>query len=450
MLTELSIEILSHIAKELDRQQNRYQLAVSCRRLYDVLLPSLFSHVRLCETRQKMHSIRQVSQFLYVVARNPKLANSVRILELDCWETRDNHYSPPPLVLKSRDGSEKDFEYDATVIQKLLDESTCSEEEKTQWKQDVQFGITDAWLALLIPRLKALRKINLTWPFSQDTLYVSKMLDRAVSGESPGFPHLDEAFGSWYDSENGADTTLMHPFLRFPAMRKLGGFSLVENAHDSDQTRPSSSFFSRITDIDLLRTNASYGMRYWIESCKVLRSFRINHGGPLVGDDDFNPRALYQSLLLHKKTLERIWLGSDEELLSDDSPWIGSFVDFPVLKTLKVSIRGLALLDDEDEPTRELINLFPPSLENLYLWECDRELFGWAIEQMESLIDSELLPKLATLNFESPKIEDLDDKLEQLGRRCEAAGIAFNADDWVGWPFFPSFFPSQGFFYPLQ
>jgi hypothetical protein len=373
-------------------------------------------------------------------------------LELACWETRDDHYSPPPLVLESRDGSEKDFELDMTVIQTLLDESTYSEEERTQWKQDVQFGITDAWLALLIPRLRALRKINLTWPFSRDRLYVSKMLDRAVSGEEPGFPHLDEAFGSWYDTENGADTTLMHPFLGFPAMSKLGGFSLEENARDSNQTRPSSSFFSRITDIDLARTNASYGMRYWIVSCKVLKSFRINHGGATVGDNDFNPRALYQSLLLHKKTLERIWLGSDEELFSDDSPWMGSFVDFPVLKTLKVSIKGLALLDDEDEPTRELTKVFPPSLENLYLWECDSELFGWAIEQLESLIDSELLPKLATLNLESPKMEDLDDqqKLEQLGRRCEDRGIAFNADDWVYWPFFPSFFPGAKFFFPLQ
>ncbi|KAF9884008.1 hypothetical protein FE257_002396 [Aspergillus nanangensis] len=406
MLTELSSEILCHIAKGLDFQQDRYHLPVSCRRLYDVLLPSLFSHIRLCETR-RMHSIRQVSQFLYAIVRNPTLANSVRVLELGCWETR-------------KDDSETDFEYDEAVIQTLLDESTCSEEEKTQWEQDVKFGITDAWLALLIPRLRALRKINLTWPFSRDRLYVSKMLVRAVSGEGPGFPHLDEAFGSWYDTENGANTTLMHPFLEFPAVRKLGGFSLEENVHDSGQSRPCSSISSRITDIE-------GQMRH--TAC--------------VGYDDFNPRALYQSLLLHKNSLERIWLGSDEEPLSDDNPWMRSFVDFSVLKTLKVSIKGIAFLDNEDEPTRQLTNVFPPSLENLYLWECDRELFGWAIEQLESLIDSEHLPKLTTLNFELPKMEDPDDqqKLEQLGRQCEDAGIAFNADDWVYWPFFPSFFP---------
>jgi hypothetical protein len=366
---------------------------------------------------------------------------------LACWETRDDHYSPPPLVLESRDGSETDFEYDVAVIRTLLDESTCSEEEKTHWNQDVERGITDAWLALLIPRLRALHKINLTWPFSRDRLYVSKMLVRAVSGEGPGFPCLDEAFGSWYDSEGGANTTLMHPFLAFPAMCKLGGFSLEENVHDnvhnSGQSRLCSSFTSRITDIDLDRTNALYGMRYWVETCKVLKSFRINHGGAMVGDDDFNSRALYQSLRLHKNSLERIWLASDEKSLSDNNPWMGSFIDFSVLKTLKVSIKGLALLDDEDEPTRQLTNVFPPSLENLYLWECDNEQFRWAIEQLESLIDSESLPKLTTLNLELPKMKVQDDqqKLEQLVRHCEDAGIAFNTDDWVYWPFFPAFFP---------
>ena len=259
MLTELSSEILCLIAEGLNLRKDRYHLAVSCRQLYDVLLPSLFSHVRLCETR-RMHSIGQVSQFLYAIVRNPKLADSVRVLHLACWETREDHYSPPPLVLESRDGSETDFEYDVAVIRTLLDEPTCSEEEKTRWNQDVELGITDAWLALLIPRLRALQKINLTWPFSRDRLYVSKMLARAVSGKGPGFPCLDEAFGSWYDSEGGANTTLMHPFLEFPAMCKLGGFSLEENVHDnvhdSGQSRLCSSFTSRITDIDLDRTNA--------------------------------------------------------------------------------------------------------------------------------------------------------------------------------------------------
>jgi hypothetical protein len=390
-----------------------------------------------------MHSIRQVSQFLYTIVRKPKLAEFVRVLQLACWETRDYHYSPPPLVLGSRNGSKTDFEYDMGVIQSLLDESTCSEDEKAQWNQDVKLGITDAWLALLIPRLRALRKIDLTWPFSRDILVVSKMLVRAVSEEIPGFPYLDEAFGSWYDSEGGANTTLMHPFLKFPAMCKLGGFSLEENKHDSGQSSPCSSITSSITDIDLDRANAPYGMRYWIESCKVLKSFRINHGGAMVGYDDFNSRALYQSLLLHKNSLERIWLVSDDKSFSKDNPLMGSFVEFSVLKTLKVSIKGLALLDDEDQPTRQLTNVFPPSLENLYLWECDSEQFEWAIKQSESLIDSKSLPKLTALNLELPKVKDQDkeQKLGHLVRLCEEAGIAFYTDDWVYWLFFPSLFP---------
>jgi hypothetical protein len=122
---------------------------------------------------------------------------------------------------------------------------------------------------------------------------------------------------------------------------------------------------------------------------------------------------------------------------------MGSFVEFSVLKTLKVSIKGLALLDDEDQPTRQLTNVFPPSLENLYLWECDSEQFEWAIKQSESLIDSKSLPKLTALNLELPKVKDQDkeQKLGHLVRLCEEAGIAFYTDDWVYWPFFPSLFP---------
>lgn len=441
MFAELPEDVLCLISEGLNRRRDRYHLAVSCRRFYAVLLPILFYHVHLCETR-RLHSIGQVSRFLYALVRNPKLASSVRVLELGCWETPKDYYSPPPLVLETQDGSERDFAYNAQIIHTLLDESRCSEDERAQWNQDVEFGITDAWLALLIPRLRGLRKISLTWPYYEGEGYVSKMLERAASGKGPGFPYLDEAFGCWYDSENAADTFLMHPFLKMPAMRKLGGFSLEEDVYRSNERQPSAPFSSGIVDIDLDRTNASHGMRHWIESCKALRSFRINHGGATVGDGNFNPRALYQSLLLHRKTLERIWIRSDEDNFPDeDGPWMGSFAEFPALKLLHASLRGLALVDDEDEPGRELKDVLPPSLENLYLWDCDTELSGWAVEQMESLIGSQRLPKLKTLNFESPKMQDPGHqrKLEQLGQQCQDAGIAFNANKWTDWPLCPSF-----------
>lgn len=399
-------EIFCLIAEALDSQRDRFHLTVSCRRLYRLLLPILYSHVAL-------GGIRNISSLLHTVVRNYELAVAVRLLELHGCDVRDNHCL----------GDVK-FEYDAKLMHKLV-LKVRSSEERANWIKDLESGIDDAWLALLLPRLKGLRRINIVWP--GDSVYVAEMFAKAASEDVPVFPHLEEAYAAWYDTEGGADTALMLPFFNLPAMRKIGGYSLVDDYNSDD--KQTMTRFSTITEIDLLNSNSYYGLRNWIGSCQALRRFRISCGGALVSDGEFDARAIHQSLQLHKTTLESVWICLNNEENVDNSE-VGSFAEFAALKTLHVNVSLLGLVAfDESMGSRQLTYLLPPSLENLFLCDCSSLYISETCKQLEDLINLGVVPNLMRLGLQSGCIHyslRRQQEFEPLKHRCKEAGIDFN------------------------
>ncbi|CAG7944066.1 unnamed protein product [Penicillium nalgiovense] len=413
MFLDLPEETLCLIAENLHHQGDRHSLVLSCRRLYTVLLPTLYSQVILGDVSN--HTIGQVNQLFNAIARRPQLASAVRSLRLESWDTEDD-----------AGDINCEFEYDAGLIGGLV-AGTCW---STQPYDQLRRGNTDAWLALLIPQLKGLRRISICYPHGSE--YVERMFVKASKEDVTAFPRLVEAFAEWYDTEDSIPATCMEPFFKFPAMRRIGGSSMVDSGREEGQPRITP--FSGVTDIDLEMTNTECGFGVWIESCKALKTFRLNVGGEMISDGpDLVTDPLRESISLHKASLEAFWL-CGESYQEDDIGWMGSFTDFNVMKYLHISISMLAKLDDNLEPTRDLVALLPPSLETLYLCHCHNELLEWAVDQIEELIESKALARLTSLGLEGYGPSEVHQnsletmrKLEELDKRCAEAGVFFAA-----------------------
>ncbi|KAJ6132686.1 hypothetical protein N7471_007901 [Penicillium samsonianum] len=434
MLNDLPPEILHLIARDLGSKA-LYHLVSSSRRLHTVFQRSLYTDVTLYESESKDQT---VNIFLYAVIRIPRLASYVRSLKVKSWDTDNANNERYPQKIG----------FDGNLVYKIVGERTgYSEQERSKWLEDLERDNSDAWLALLIPQLKQLRKLSLIWPCG--SYYVLDMLEKVAIEEEPVFPHLKEAYAAWWDSEGGFQSHYMHAFFNFPSMRKVGCYMLKEyERHDDDEyefesddselpkRETLSQQCSNITDIDLQDSNAGEGMREWIQACKALKSFRVVHGAGVVSGDHFQPRKIYESLSLQKSTLESIWVEAHDGVYIDtDDEWMGSFVGFTALKLICASLPNLVGFDDGNLPVRKLRGVLPSSLETLYVSVDREESFNRAIDQLVELAASKSFPKLAAIHLEYYHLREPKNatRLEWLEQRCQEAGVLCVPHDSKGW-----------------
>jgi hypothetical protein len=353
------------------------------------------------------------------ILRNPTLAKAVHYLDLDSWD--DQSWKEDPDILFEYD---KYDGYDANLIENADCHIPSSAEEREYRIQALRDGYSDAWLAILIPQLTNLRGIKITWPY--EARRVRTMFSKAAEDGGRLFPHLKEVFAEHCDTENSAEASWMDPFFKFPAMRKLSGRMIADRDHDhvpGTRILPCSG----IEEIDLDMSNTEYGFSVWIQSCIALKSFRLEIGGPIVSEWSIHSHRLRESLSYHKTTLEKFWLRTDEESDPDlDEGWIGSFADFCVLKMLHIPFAMLVDFNEESATNRDLVSLLPPSLESLYLCQCDSGVTKLAIDEVEALLESRCLPNLTSLGLECQKpLEAARCRLSLISTRCEEAGITF-------------------------
>ncbi|KUL92176.1 hypothetical protein ZTR_02560 [Talaromyces verruculosus] len=436
-INDLPPELLQLIGSDLNQKDTRNLISTS-HRMHSVFQRKLYTNVTL-----GINNANSAQSFLYTVTRNPELAGCVQSLALAAWETYDSW--------ETNRKPEKTIErpnFDGVVIRKLVDEATdYPEEEKSKWLQDLEEFYDDAWLALLIPRLTGLQKIGFEWPFGSS--HVSIMLNKAAINGGACFPHLEEVNMCWYDTENAVASYQMHPFFKFPSVRKVSGWKVAENAKEEEDLEPDTTEIpgpteilrglslplrcSNVMDIDLSQTNAAEGMREWIRACKTLKSFRIIHGGACISYDDFQPRKLYNSLSMHKPTLEAIWVEHDNYTSNrvNENEWMGSFVDFSALKFLRLSLYNLVGFKEQGSPTRKISDVIPSSLETLFLdikWEdfCD------VLDDLAEIATSRKFPKIATFHIETcNELRSLEEgvKVQWLQQRCREVGVACHVHD---------------------
>jgi hypothetical protein len=443
-IIDLPLEILHLIGRSLDQNDTRNLISTS-HHMHSVFQQKLYTNVNIGRG-----NANAAQCFLYTVARNSELAGYVQSLELASWETgedRDIHHDWDTPRDPQKTTQRPNF--DGDLIRKLVGEATeYPKEEKSKWLQDLEEFYDDAWLALLIPRLTGIRKISFEWPYG--SYHVDKMLEKAAMNGGTCLPHLEKVNICWWDTENAVRSYQMHPFFKFPSVRKVSGWKFAENAKeeeeeeeeeledfDRDPTEILKGFSlppkcSNVTDIDLSQSNAGEGMQQWIQACKALKSFRIIHGGPVFSYDDAQPRKLYNSLSLHKSTLEAIWFEYDEQWGDgeNDNDWMGSFVNFSALRFLRLSLPNLVGLNEQGSLARKISDVIPSSLETLFLDIAWGGFFD-VLDDLVEIATSRKFSKIATFYIEGYNISEPEDvaKVELLQQRCREVGVACHVKD---------------------
>lgn len=440
-IIDLPLELLHLIGRSLDQNDTRNLISTS-HRMHSVFQQKLYTNVTIGR-----RNANAAQSFLYTVARNPELAGYVQSLALACWETYDWDTHRDWDIPRDRQKTTERPNFDGDLIRKLVDGATeYPKEEKSKWLQDLEGYYDDAWLALLIPRLTGLRKISLEWPYG--SYHVDKMLEKAAMNGGTCLPHLEKVNICWWDTENAVRSYQMHPFFKFPSVRKVSGWKVAENAKEEEEEEELEYFdrdpteilkgssllpqCSNVTDIDLSESNAGEGMQQWIQACKALKSFRIIHGGPVFSYDNAQPRKLYNSLSLHKSTLEAIWFehndqGGDGE---NDSDWMGSFVDFSALKFIRLYLPNLVGFNEQDSPARKISDVIPSSLETLVLDIAWGGFFD-VLDDLAEIATSRKFSKIATFYIEGCNISEPEvvAKVEWLQQTCREVGVACHVKD---------------------
>ncbi|KAJ5390338.1 uncharacterized protein N7496_001406 [Penicillium cataractarum] len=308
MLLQLPDEILCLISTQLEHQQDRLHLASSCRRLYIALHRTIFV------------------KFLYTIVRNPKLASAVHVLFLGFWTTKatyENHGYPSAV------------NFDRDIRERLVQEAASDSSRQEKWIKDLECGITDAWLALIIPRLNNLREISLPW--SDCAEYIPGMFIDAAKSGTPVFPHLEEAWTMPCYMVFTSETELMLPFLTQP-----------------------------MADLDTI-----------LQGVENIPNQRRRVHGTYKSS---NLRRLYEALLFHKTTLQVIYV----------------LMSFTNLEVLHISPYTIVEMDDNDMPTQSLVDRLPTSLEFLSIPYFNEDWLDWVLDECELLLDLNVCPKLKT------------------------------------------------------
>ena len=459
MLTTLPPELVFLIADEFGKcRKDVYAFAACHRHLYDILIPRLFSKVRIpvdISNRNKVH----FRDFLYAIHKNPKIINAMRSL------TVKYPYAPclPPI-------DESLSNLNSEVIQSSL--TTFPEEEREKWKVAAQKRTPSVWLALLLLRLKNLQTIVLDGPpthIMPFRKFVGFALMQAAS--TPIWPYLESATISFLGSEwapRKNEMSLMALFLSIPSIRSLTTFHMGERqvrySRQLDALTRQPRLIplpesSNVTELRLFSHQLEPDdLANLIKSCQCLRTFKCSNFPLYSLTPGVNSRFKLQDLLqCHKTVLEtlRVRRGPiDYEYYPDLREHPRSFAAFTALKSLYIRLSDLLALElwpEQDPPDpvyqfkQGLRDILPPSLKTLWLYCSDTGKFGLAIGKLGELMSQTSGLSLTQLTlhgsvaafegyfqYSRPSSEwsDVHRNLERLDLLCQERGITLDIRDW--------------------
>lgn len=412
MLSTLPTELVCLIAGQVDNHQDLFHLASTCWRLHNIIRPNLFTTITLTVVDPVLLCLR-VSGFLAMVLRIPNLATDVRFLDLGSWDS-----------FHAAQVDEFELEYDTDLLHPLVDELNCSTEEKEMWKLDLKSGITDAWLALLLPRLPNLERIRFVRPHQWNAKYVDLMLGRADPQHSPMFSQLREVHAAIINGI-GAPISVLFPFFKFPAIRKIVALRFYDSRNTTAPLPPPTPNFSEVTDLGLQRCESEEGMEAIIASCKVLKSFRLTWGGAGFSSEGVFWGGILDALCRHETTLTSLSLCADLPIhhwMDEDWEASGFLEDFTALQHLHIgSTLFLDLLGE-----LALQEILPPSLQSLCICGARSLYLGHLIGLCTGLIEGNALPKLASLCIVSVELDGPPDfgGVGDLRRLCQESDVS--------------------------
>lgn len=384
----------------IEDQRDRLNLVFVCRHFHDLFLRVLYRSATL-------EGWKDTRSFLGAILRRPELARAVRDLDFHGWKS-----------IAPSDGGGNPANHDLSIFADWAGSVSHSEEEHTQWKDDLEKGAGDAWVALLLPMLSNLQQLRLVYP--KENVYLDRTLHRALNGEKPfdtqpAFPslegvslkHLDE---DEVEKSNYKPSQIL-PFFKFPSMRSFSADSVIENIQEGDETTLDSlAGSSSIHEITLRSSNGRQGMDSLIASCSRLKSFKYQHSDSHALAEGYQPSAFYQSLAGSKNSLETLWLDSHGQhhtftaagLNESHDEWFGSLVDFKALKDIRIRLPNLLDIRYQSEPSSPLTDVLPSSLQSLYVEGCKENNLSTLLSQLDTVIKNRKtrFPSLTRLDVE--------------------------------------------------
>ncbi|OJJ84489.1 uncharacterized protein ASPGLDRAFT_73976 [Aspergillus glaucus CBS 516.65] len=383
MMRVLPDDVLLLIGDFLEDHRDRYNLVFVCRRFHDLFL-------RLAYRAASLKSCQHLRSFLGSILRRPELAWAVRVLHFDHWQD------------KQSTGHVNIANEERPLLTDWTRDISQSDEEHAQWEQDLQYGVSDAWIALLLPLVSNLRQLRLIYP--RHNTYLDRTLYRAVNGECPAFRSLQEV--SLSHLEDDADDTKGNylpsqilPFFQLPLMHTLSADMVLESdsaqeARGSPPSNPLTDSPSSISEITLNASNGSKGMQSLIASCSSLKSFKYQHSDSHLHAEGYQPSAFYHSLAGKRNTLETLWLDNCGQHLpftiaganETHDEWFGSLTEFTALKDMRIRLPNLLDVRYQLDPSTPLPDILPHSLESLYIEGCKENTLSMLLNQVRMVL----------------------------------------------------------------
>ena len=462
-LTALPPEIINSVAANITSQPTLCNLARCSRQLYHCTIPHLYHHVTIREEigrgEQRIGQLRNLASSLI---RRPKLAVLVRHFTLhvlrdhlggfvegfeEAEESEESEEAEESEESEEAEESEESEEAEESEESEEAEESEESEESE----EDKRVNALEAWrlskekkisclgqfshnhkshydfiLALLLPALLKMEKLELDLDNDFDTYYLEQMMRRAACRKRPFHiqPRFEAltVFANFPNKFSIGSTGLFALLLKLPAIREIsGGFEKKwdeEDGYEGDLSNTDlDSSSSPLITLDL----AAYELRtadlgHLLRAPKALKTFFYTVNQPAF----IKLRDIRYALAPQERCLESLGLDYDdyydhcygfgamstEEIFENFGP-LSSFISFNKLKVFKITAPFLTMADI-GSGRNSLINIFPPSLETLHLTRC-QEWFESLVEPLEYLLaqkSPQRIPSLKTLILEESESFD--------------------------------------------
>ncbi|KAJ5653684.1 hypothetical protein N7490_000687 [Penicillium lividum] len=391
-------DILFLILDHIYQTKDRLRLLLVCRHWYTALLHKAYERIRVEDD--------QVYDLVCSIQRNPKIGLSIQDLDLE-WGCYDND----------------SIEYKVEPFKEILDQASPSAEHRTSWENGLLKGESDAWLALLMPSLEAVKNLGIRYPGYSD--YFFPMLARAAARESPfdSKPVLQRLQIVYAECEYNKTAYLAKdflPVLHFPSIRSFSTNSMCEALDDPvvNYSKPAPGT-SAVRELDFQQCNGSNGMIHYITSCVNLEFLEYQHDNKAIWGElylNFRPSEFYTALLTQRHSLRVLRLNNNGEIKGEDD-WdsddgkdytgFGSLVEFQQLRELRMPLRTLLQFGQNDHPAVTLLEVLPPTLEHLQLAGYRDVEFDLVMENIQPMLwqRQERFPNLKRIEIQPVVME---------------------------------------------
>lgn len=424
-LLDLAPEILRMIIQNLPPEwassmdTDLYRVARTCRRLFDITEPLLY-------TKFIQGDSQQTFAFLRTILQKPGYAARVKIVFGRIRSDDD-----------SDEDASKDTDADGCDDLQLLCIKACetynlpSDDCLThkQWITALQARNPEALFALAVLLLPNLKSIDMTSEGYHDGLraaFFSQAINTATQSSVASLKTLEELTHGPEDPQGHISVEEILPFFYLPSLRKVEVSNL--SAEDIAWEKPLTS--SNIEEMSFIGSGISDDA--WpilLSPMCHLKYLQYSPGNPEdVGYMANTPEGLGIGLACVQDTLESLdvcayWLGYDDTVL-------GSFREFPKLKEINVQIE-LLTGTKKTKAEQELWEMLPSVLENITFSSANGGFRGNGehnrLDTIEQVVDVVLRKESyfpALKNIYMHNFEWLD--LKPLEKICIARGVGLN------------------------